>query len=329
MIIIMEHFIMTATDVILDKCKKDIDNKFNELSAELVNSLTRSVKMEITDKIYGDGIKLDYEKYNNLYNLFDTSQISVSFVDIGCKYEPSVRWRNGNPPPGPPSLSWGYSWASSVISEIKNKYQLRQSENVIYFNTSITSYTLKSCPDSLFYNIYVNIVTDLSTTIHAFGGATIRQHQTHPQFGNSNIDIRTESTYLHAPFIKLLQDILASNSSAPSIKPMIDTIIKYNEMFYIKFLTNYDVQTKNESLLKQLTESQRRYDEQQTEINKLTELLKNSIPVEYQCCICFGFTLKREIISPCGHTQYCHNCITKIETCALCKGKVEKIITIY
>lgn len=55
----------------------------------------------------------------------------------------------------------------------------------------------------------------------------------------------------------------------------------------------------------------------------------DSIPIEYQCCICLSFTAKKQICVPCGHAQYCEDCIVKIKNCSICKKEIDKVIRIF
>jgi hypothetical protein len=62
---------------------------------------------------------------------------------------------------------------------------------------------------------------------------------------------------------------------------------------------------------------------------KLKEKLKETIPIENRCCICFEYTPKKSSCVPCGHTQYCDKCIGVITTCSICRTKIEKVIKIF
>ena len=55
----------------------------------------------------------------------------------------------------------------------------------------------------------------------------------------------------------------------------------------------------------------------------------DDIPEEEQCIICYKRTLRKKILIPCGHTQYCKDCITKIKTCSLCRKNISNIIDIF
>jgi hypothetical protein len=58
---------------------------------------------------------------------------------------------------------------------------------------------------------------------------------------------------------------------------------------------------------------------------------KNKIVDEDQrCVICFEYMITRnKALVPCGHTQYCGECITKITQCSLCNVVISQIITLF
>jgi hypothetical protein len=47
---------------------------------------------------------------------------------------------------------------------------------------------------------------------------------------------------------------------------------------------------------------------------------------EYRCCVCYKFTERKQILVPCGHTQYCKVCIRGLKTCRVCKIKIKQVI---
>lgn len=64
-------------------------------------------------------------------------------------------------------------------------------------------------------------------------------------------------------------------------------------------------------------------------INSSQGKLQIDVPFENQCCICFGFTNKKKALIPCGHMQYCDECITKINKCSLCNRNFSGILTVF
>ena len=55
----------------------------------------------------------------------------------------------------------------------------------------------------------------------------------------------------------------------------------------------------------------------------------NDIPEDEQCVICFKRTDKKQVLVPCGHRQYCKECIKKVEICSLCRKPVNMVMDLY
>jgi hypothetical protein len=57
---------------------------------------------------------------------------------------------------------------------------------------------------------------------------------------------------------------------------------------------------------------------------------EEEIPDENKCVICFSRTQRKNVLVPCGHTQFCSKCVKEnMETCPLCRANIEKVIKIY
>jgi hypothetical protein len=110
---------------------------------------------------------------------------------------------------------------------------------------------------------------------------------------------------------------------------IIQEIININKETYIHFINNIELQKQHEQTLRQIQEMKEKIKELEKDYLILEEQLKESIPKEYQCCICFGFTDKKHFIVPCGHSQYCKGCISIIDKCAMCNSKNERVQKIY
>ena len=52
-----------------------------------------------------------------------------------------------------------------------------------------------------------------------------------------------------------------------------------------------------------------------------------------KCVVCFDKEAGHNALVPCGHTQFCHQCIEEItkrtNVCSLCKTKIESVLKIY
>nr|QDY52315.1 hypothetical protein 6_27 [Mimiviridae sp. ChoanoV1] len=57
---------------------------------------------------------------------------------------------------------------------------------------------------------------------------------------------------------------------------------------------------------------------------------EDDIPDENKCVVCFSKTERKNVLVPCGHTQFCSKCVKEnMETCPLCRANIEKVIKIY
>ena len=123
---------------------------------------------------------------------------------------------------------------------------------------------------------------------------------------------------------KLNNNLLEQKIYANELKDQIKNLISNNNS-----MKSSDLQNKYE---KQLEENKILHDfliEEKIISNELRENLKEAVPEKNQCCICFGYTDKKQSCVPCGHTQYCCKCIIKIKNCSICSAKIDQIIKLY
>lgn len=61
-------------------------------------------------------------------------------------------------------------------------------------------------------------------------------------------------------------------------------------------------------------------------VNLLYKLVEDSgtIDEKDQCSVCFGFAHKNKALVPCGHTQFCENCIGILKKCPLCDNNTRQ-----
>ena len=50
---------------------------------------------------------------------------------------------------------------------------------------------------------------------------------------------------------------------------------------------------------------------------------------QLSCCICYGDLIKRYACVPCGHCQFCRDCIKKVRVCPLCRKHIQSKIEIH
>lgn len=311
-------YIHSLTENMLNKCTQTLVAQYDEIKNKLIEDLTNSIKIDIYDKIYGEKIKLEYKKYNI------QECIASEIKQYGV--------------PTPLTIKTLLPMKTQFFSIIQKKYNLKQNENIIYYyfiNKQTVRYDtddayLRSCVDGC-------IITDLSTMIT--GNVVIQGYFKNFHYDNNNfmkqcnmnennININIHGTPLHPLFIKMLQDsgICPSNVD---ISNYFSNILKHNKEFYMMFLTEADLHKKMDTLINDNNMLQIKINELGKQVSDLQIKLKNAIPLENQCCICFSFTDKKKLIVPCGHTQYCDKCIFIIIDCGICRSKIDKIINIF
>jgi len=126
-------------------------------------------------------------------------------------------------------------------------------------------------------------------------------------------------------FILMVQSISPHIINIDAIDKFI-TIYKEN---YFRFLVSSDLQQKCINLTSEINILKKECTERDDQINSLKNKLKECIPIENQCCICFGYTKKNQALVPCGHTQYCNECIVTIKTCSICITNTVQVIKIF
>ena len=50
---------------------------------------------------------------------------------------------------------------------------------------------------------------------------------------------------------------------------------------------------------------------------------------QLSCCICYGDLIKRYACVPCGHCQFCRDCIKKVRVCPLSRKHIQSKIEIH
>lgn len=152
---------------------------------------------------------------------------------------------------------------------------------------------------------------------------------------------------LHDACIELLGDIIPYVSSIEPIDKIIKLCKSYSKSWFVtndshiaKTMT-YEKMYLNECYkTNELHKTLKYFKIKNEELNKnneellneytdLKKILTDTIPLENQCCICFGFTRKNKFLQPCGHTQYCNRCINEIKSCAVCESNIEQVKSIY
>lgn len=148
---------------------------------------------------------------------------------------------------------------------------------------------------------------------------------------------------------KSIYDLFLNNTEFISLEdannldennPMFDDIYNIVHQTLIKLLPNYsqlfaneiimnDKKNNNNDEIDEINSLKNEITRLQEENDLLEDRIRDIIPIEHQCCICFGYTHKKQVCAPCGHTQYCESCINRIEKCALCNTHITNIIKLY
>ena len=113
-----------------------------------------------------------------------------------------------------------------------------------------------------------------------------------------------------------------------------------NELIIYDYINHRELQTivnrhtpdqrgyKSDILVEQKNEFYIIKDGQKTSFYKFIN--EEEIPDENKCVICFSRTQRKNVLVPCGHTQFCSKCVKEnMETCPLCRANIEKVIKIY
>lgn len=90
-------------------------------------------------------------------------------------------------------------------------------------------------------------------------------------------------------------------------------------------LVELDLHKKYDTLLNKNDQLNTMFESLEQKIKTLENQLKDSMPEEHRCCICFCFTDKKKVCVPCGHAQYCNKCIDELSECALCRKTVTSL----
>ena len=68
-------------------------------------------------------------------------------------------------------------------------------------------------------------------------------------------------------------------------------------------------------------------DPRDAEIQRLQKLLQ-TFPENCRCILCSGYTDRRKVLVPCGHTLYCSVCIIQLKKCNICYAPIDHVINL-
>jgi len=128
------------------------------------------------------------------------------------------------------------------------------------------------------------------------------------------------------PFINIYNYTVDFNCSWFQV---LQDILNLNKKYYMDLLVNSDLQKKYEKSLDDNKKLQEEINKLKLEKDSIEHKLKDSVPLEMQCCICFGYTDKSQLLVPWGHSNFCITCINSIKECSVCRTNVERVQKIF
>ena len=245
--------------------------------------------------------------------------------------------------------------------DVKNDH-IQDNEKVIYYrkkqdNSSANVFKQRICNNGSVPSISEIIITNQSNIYHKYGvkdayytGDSSNLDRCIRILENQELTTIVYDTPLQPIIITIIQSTLKSFDNHHmymytfgdnvrsneytslyhnKILAIVDNLLQINKKYFYNFMSSVDLQRKYESSLKIINNHEQTIKRLNEEKNKLREQLKNAIPLDNQCCICFGYTNKNKVCSPCGHRQYCDECIGKIKRCSLCQKDIDNIINLY
>jgi len=170
------------------------------------------------------------------------------------------------------------------------------------------------------------ICTDLGNIYYRTCSYTIEHHR-HANFKKHDGKCIMNNIRIDDLFIRIIQQSkeLISQSDLSASVNFLTSIIELNKKYYLRFLLTSELETKIETLTQRVSTLEVAIIDRDDTIAKLEHKLKTSIPVENKCESCGGYTARKKLCAPCGHSKYCDSCIGALNACLICK---EKIITI-
>lgn len=282
------------------------DSTFKSLKKEFCDDLIQSIRLDVWDQLNG-AIKADEYKSKN--------QHAFQNIQIKCCNEETV---------------------GVILNDIKkmNDKILKKDEYYVY-ELLITNYVRhQNDPQIIEYSLVaMTNYSNMSYTTHRLNPLCNTPHPL-PKIIELNVP-------LHSIFIDIfvtlktlsLQDIFNTGSQYCTLTrlsdqwfKMLQEILNLNKKYYMNLLVSSDLQKKYE---KSLDDNKKLEEDILKRKDAVEQKLRDSIPVELQCCVCFGYTDKSHILVPCGHTNYCSTCINVINQCSVCRTLIEKVQKIY
>jgi hypothetical protein len=342
------ELVKTFTQDSLDKCSSVIKLNFDHMKQQILNELMDGVRLDIFEKLNG----VD----NHEYKIYTSDDIKKEFLQL-------------SPPLGECEHNFytknGKTLCEKALEVLFDSKKLNKNEHYVYF-TGHYSWGRNTEYSSQYYNIIISmgLVTNFSNIIWLeVNDKSVGRYMTPTQYNTETTHIPYKTYNLNIPLHDIFINILHAIKSLPSqINPIISTqrggdssqykeyrnihrteqntnhrdvyetivkILNLNKKYSIHLLVESDLQKKYDALVKKNEQLQKITESLETKIEKLESQLKESISEQYRCCVCFGYTDKKKACVPCGHAQYCDNCICDIKKCAICRKDVTTYIPLF
>jgi hypothetical protein len=303
------NLIKTFTQESLNNAIINMKKNFDNIKDNMIKDLIDGVRLDVYDKMYNSN---DDNCDKHFINIDDEKKIEDGLF-------------------------------SGAIDNIINLYKLKKREKYIHRIYSQSNTIQVNSKTYYARRVLYGLITNYSNIYY------IEYYEEYPSYrGRPSTNTREQivNTYIHnIPLNNIYIEGIKAHSSLigryharddSRNETIHDNVINYyksvldlNKKNYIKLLAENDLREKYESLLKDNLKSQNNIKKMEEHIVELTNKLQETIPKEYQCCICFGFTDKKMLCSPCGHTQYCNKCIVDLKNCALCRKDIVNVVKIF
>ena len=296
------------TNESLTNCLTKLDSKFQSLKKELCDDLIQGIRLDVWDQLNGV-IKVENQNTQNKI----ANHMGLHAIDeINNKKLKKDEY---------------YVYDFQITLQTQNR---SNSEEGVYFRHSIFTITN-----------YSNVSWSKHVSWSKLGFSNI--HQPTAPYSKKNIELNFR---LHNIFIDILttlkkipfQNICGGdgnidqgsifNTFCDARYETLQEIVNLNKKYYMNLLVSSDLQRKYEKSLddNKKLETENRKLKQEKEV--VEQKLRYSIPVELQCCICFGYTDKSQFYLH-GHSNLCSTCIHSVKDCPMCRSSIEKVQNIY
>jgi len=352
--------IKTFTQDSLDKCTEIMLNNFDKIKKDLLDKLSDCIRLDIFDKLNGITIvnNNEYKIYDletikkeclekffltypnnddlkgrinmivtneieklNKTRILKTNEHYVHFINHYCWVRRLGGHQNYNTCHLLIILATVTNFSNFTWLEIKGSLQYFSHQDTV--TTEYKFYDLNTPLHCMYINILTTIKS-LSPQSHGCGCYT---------YGGPH-----DYTYVHVVNTHEMRSLhnghcnnyLDNNKIFyGEIYDIIVKILDMNKKYFVNMLVELDLQKKYDKLLNEKEHLNTTNMLLNEKIIRLEKQLKDSIPEEHRCCICFGYTDKKKVCVPCGHAQYCSKCVDELSECALCRKTITSVIKLF